>query len=416
MPIRFLYKEVTTIPAFMSTAIPIVIFVLILGVVVFIHEMGHFIMARRAGVFVEEFAIGMGPKLVGFKGKSKKFTVSKHEYDGDDYDEHKSDNLTWHNASMAEHELIHVQESTQFSLRLFPIGGFCKMRGADESIPGDSGSLSNKKVSERMLVIAGGSIFNFIMAFVLFFILVLLTGYNVAQVHTVHEGTPAYNAGLQVGDRITHINGRRVALFEDFVIQLDFSGGEPIDVRFVRDGSVQNIVVTPMRVGESSFRLGFQSVRYLGLLGQGPETLPSVTLWGTITTSAEMILFNMRMPFTLLARLIAGNNMPEGAGVMGPIGMAGEVTVIYQQVIEYGILDTLLTMLFFMALLNAALGVMNLLPIPALDGARLIFLGLEGIRRKPVSPEREGMVHMVGFVVLMVLAVFIAYRDIVRLL
>jgi len=118
----------------------------------------------------------------------------------------------------------------------------------------------------------------------------------------------------------------------------------------------------------------------------------------------------------LLARFATGQTLPEGANVMGPIGLAGEVTQVYQQVIEYGILDTLLTMLFITALLNAALGVMNLLPIPAMDGARLVFLGIEGIRRKPVSPEREGMVHMVGFVVLILLAVFIAYRDIVRLM
>ena len=382
----------------MSTAIPIMIFILILGIVVFIHELGHFVMARRAGVFVEEFALGMGPLLFSFNGKPRK---KKDTDDG---------NLIWHAQPGDD-----MAETTQFSLRLFPIGGFCKMRGTDESLPDDPGALSNKKIYQRVLVMAGGSLFNFIAAFLLFFILVLLTGYSVAQVHSISEGSPAYHAGLQAGDRITHIDGRRVALFEDFTMQLNFSGGQPVDVRFVRDGVAHNVTVTPMQSG-NRFLLGFMATRYFGLLMQVPEGMPRVGFWGTFTTSAEMILFNMRMPFTMLARFVSGQQLPEGAGVMGPIGLAGEVTQVYHQVIEYGILDTFLTMLFFTALLSAALGVMNLLPIPAMDGARLVFLAIEGIRRKPVSPEREGMVHMVGFVVLILLAVFIAYRDIARLL
>ena len=375
---------------------------------VFIHELGHFVMARRAGVFVEEFALGMGPRLFGFKGKPRKNKNSS-------ADDSRRERLSWH-SSTAEDDVGDIEEATEFSLRLFPIGGFCRMRGADEALDDDPGSLSNKKIRHRMFVMAGGSLFNFIAAFVLFFILVLLTGYSVPQIHRVNEGTPAYHAGLQPGDRITHIDGRRVALFEDFITQLDFSNGEPIDVRFVREGGANNVTLTPMVTEDGFFRLGFIAIRHIGLLGEGPEDFPTVGVWGTLTTSAEMIIFNMRMPFTLLARLISGRDMPAGATVMGPIGMAGEVTAIYQQVIQEGLLDTLLTMLFFTALLNAALGVMNLLPIPALDGARLVFLIIEGIRRKPVPPEREGMVHMVGFVVLMLLAVFIAYRDIVRLL
>jgi len=381
----------------MSTAIPILIFILILGIVVFIHELGHYLMARRAGVFVEEFALGMGPKLFGFRGKPMKEEIRTLESEQESDEEYEP-------------------RRTLYSLRLFPIGGFCKMHGADESIPDDPTALNSKTIPQRALVMAGGSIFNFVMAFLLFFILVLLDGYLVPQVQSIIPDTPAYHAGLEAGDRITHLDGRRVALFEDFITQLEFSGGQPMDVRFVRDGERHNVTIAPMRVRDN-WQFGFFMVRYVGLLESTvQEGQRRVGPWGTFTTSAEMILFNMRMPFTLLARLISGGNMPEGAGVMGPIGMAGEVTVIYQQVIERGIVPTLLTMLFFTALLNAALGIMNLLPIPALDGAKLIFLGIEAVRRKPVSPEREGLVHLVGFVALMLLAVFIAYRDITRLL
>jgi len=391
----------------MSTVIPILIFILILGIVVFIHELGHFIMARRAGVFVEEFALGMGPKLVGFRGKPRKRkAASRDPGEG---------NLIWHGHDHEPDDALPEDESTLFSLRLFPIGGFCRMRGMDENIPGDTGALSGKKVWQRVLVIGGGSLFNFIAAFVLFFVLTLLTGYSVAQVHSVNRGSPAYNAGLQAGDRITHINDRRVALFEDFSLQLSFSGGEPVDVRFVRDGEAHNVYITPVLV-DGNFRLGFVPSWYVGLRHHPQEGFPRVGFWGTLSTSAEMIVFNMRIPFTMLARFVTRQSLPDGAGIMGPIGLAGEVTQVYQEVIQYGILDTVLIMLFFTGLLNAALGVMNLLPIPAMDGARLVFLGIEGIRRKPVPPEREGLVHMVGFVVLILLAVFIAYRDIVRLL
>ena len=143
-------RKVNVIPAFMSTAIPILIFILILGIVVFTHELGHFIMARRAGVFVEEFALGMGPLIFGFRGKPRK---PKSTEEG---------NLIWHPGP----DETPAEESTLFSLRLFPIGGFCKMRGTDESLPDDPGALSNKKVYQRVLVMAGGSLFNFIAAFV----------------------------------------------------------------------------------------------------------------------------------------------------------------------------------------------------------------------------------------------------------
>ena len=379
------------IEAVLSIAIPIIIFVLILSVVVFVHELGHFLAARRAGVFVEEFALGMGPKLLYVKGRPQPKTGPLEE--GED-----------------------PEEATIYSIRMFPIGGFCAMRGQDDSRPDDPQSLSNKTVGQRMLVMAGGSLMNFLLAFVLFATLVLLMGYSVAEVRSLPVGSPAQVAGLQVGDRITHVNGQRVSLFENFLLQLEFSGGQPMDVRFDRDGVRHNLQITPVAVAANTYRLGFQPVRRYGLLDEVSDGYRRVGVLGTLGTAAEMMLFNIRVPFIMLARAVSGQSLPPGADVMGPIGMAGEVTQIYQAVIQQGILDTVLTMMFFAALLSTALGFFNLLPIPAMDGARLVFLAIEGIRRKPVSPERESLVHMVGFVALILLAVFIAYRDIVRLL
>jgi len=355
--------------------------------VVFVHELGHYLGAKRAGVFVEEFALGMGPLLFSFRGKWE-------SVGGD-------------------------QAQTLYSLRMFPIGGFCKMRGQDEdNDPTDDRSLNNKTIPQRMLVMAGGSLMNFVLAFILFFALTILTGYRVAEVRGVVDDLPAQHAGLQTGDRITHINGRRVTLYENFMLQLEFMDGTEMDIRFRRDGQRHHVALTPVGESDGDWRIGiYHGTRFFGLLEAVPDGAQRVTVWGATTTTAEMMLFNIRLPFTILARRLNNQNIPDGASVMGPIGMAGELTGLYQHVMtEHGILDTVLTMIFFTALLSTALGMFNLLPIPAMDGARLVFLFIEGIRRKPVSPEREGMVHLIGFVLIIGLAIVIAWRDIVRLL
>ncbi|MCL2603014.1 MAG: site-2 protease family protein [Defluviitaleaceae bacterium] len=367
----------------MSTLIPILIFLLILGVVVFVHEVGHFLGAKRAGVFVEEFAIGVGPKLFWFNGKKK-------EADG---------------------------SATVYSIRMIPAGGFCKLRGQDEdSAVTDDRAFNNKSVPARMLVMAGGSIMNFLLAFILFLILTLLTGYQIVEIRGLPEVSPARQAGLQVGDRVTHVNGARVFLWENFLLQMEFSGGAPVDLRVNRNGTIHSYSVTPQETSPGVYRLGFWPDFRYGLLDDPIEGFRRVGLWGSTRTAAEMILFNIRLPFTMLARWVTNQHMPAGANVMGPIGMAGEVTVIYQQVIQRGVGDMVLTMLFFAGLLSAALGLFNLLPIPAMDGARLVFLIIEGIRRKPVPPEREGMIHLAGFVLIISLGIFLAYRDIIRLI
>ena len=373
--------------------IPILIFVLILSIVIFVHELGHYIFAIRAGIFVEEFALGMGPKVFGFYGK-KKSAHPKNEAEEDEY--------------------------TLYSLRMFPIGGFCKMRGQDEDVPDDPEAMNNKPVFSRIKVIAGGSIMNFVLAFILFFALVMLRGFPVAEVTGLREDMPGYQAGLMVGDRITHINGTRVNLYEDFVFMLDTSGGQELNVRVRRGTETLTFFITPVIGADGNFVIGFRPGRRFGVLQErfyDPDfPFYRVSVGEGLITSAEMIGFHIRAPFRLLARFIAGQPMPEGGGFMGPIGIGGVITEVYQDAIVHGVLNTVLTMLFFTALLSAVLGVMNLLPIPALDGARLIFLFLEAIRRKPVAPEREAMVHFVGIVTLLLLAVFIAYRDIARLL
>ncbi|MCL2285888.1 MAG: M50 family metallopeptidase [Firmicutes bacterium] len=380
------------IAGIMSIGVPVLIFLLILGLVVFVHELGHFIMARRAGIFVEEFAMGMGPKLLTFKGKKKSLSP------------------------------IEGQENvTLYTLRALPLGGFCKMRGMEENVPEDTEAFSNKSVFSRFLVIAGGSAMNFLLAVLMFSILIFLTGYYTPIVTNVAQGMPAQQAGLQIGDRITHINGSRVSLWENFRFMLDTSGGSTMNVRVNRDGQRVNLSITPEMGTDGVFRIGMNPTSRVGFLDRNHQyaaTLERAGIVGSIGTAIDMIGFHIRAPFRILSRFVTRQPVPEGAEVVSIIGIGAQVTEIYQYTMaqeEYAIRSTVITMLFLAALISVAIGTMNLLPIPALDGARLVFLIIEGIRRKPVSPEREGMVHMVGFVLLIVLLLFVAYRDIANL-
>jgi len=381
---------VITIAGPFSTGIGILIFLLILGLVVFVHELGHFLMARRAGIFVEEFAMGMGPKIVAIRGKKKAQSLREGEDD-----------------------------VTLYTLRLLPLGGFCKMRGMEEAIADDPEAMNNKSVFDRILVIAGGSFMNFLLAVILFFALLFLNGYTTPIVSGIAVDRPAYEAGLQVGDRITHINGSRVYLWENFRFIMDTSAGRELDFRIIRDGERMNLAITPVMDTDGVFRIGMNpSFRY-GPLVQMPEGMTDyyrTGVGGSLVASIEMIGFHIRTPFRLLARLVTRQPMPEGAEVQSVIGIGAQVTEIFTDTVEHGMLPTVMTMLFIAALISVAIGTMNLMPIPALDGARLVFLVIEAIRRKPVSPEREGMVHMVGFVILMVLIVVIAVRDVVNLM
>lgn len=370
-------------------AVPIFIFFVILGTVVTVHELGHFLFARRAGIFVKEFALGMGPKLLVFRGKKK-----------------------------TEHPVEGEEDVTLYTLRLFPIGGFCSVRGQDSDVPGDAEAMGNKSIWQRFWFITGGSIFNFAAALVLFFVLSLLTGYSIQQIRAVEAGAPAYNAGMIVGDRITHVNGSSVRLWENFRFMMDMSGGQPMDFRVVRDGQRMELVVTPELGQAGVYRIGVNMTPRIGLLSNVDGDFARASLWGSFVNSVDMIGFNIRMPFRILARVITSQPVPESGELrpIGPIGIAAIVSDVYQDTVQRGFVETLLPMLFLTAIINVALGVMNLLPIPALDGARLMFLLIEAVRRKPVSPEREGMVHFVGFVILIALGIFIAYRDIANLL
>ncbi len=320
-------------------------FIIIFNLIVFFHEMGHFIMARRHGVRVNEFALGMGPVLFS-----------------------------------------RTRGDTQYSLRILPLGGFCKMEGEDESSD-NSGSFSNKSPWQRFSIIIAGPIMNFILALILFLTLNTMTGVPSLNISQVMEG-PAQAAGIEAGDRIVEINGSRVKNWEDMVAKIGASQGEITLQVLKHQGNKEVYSLTP----ELS-----EGRKIIGVM-QGTEK----SFLGAVKYSLAQIIMIFKSFFTFFSQLFRGQVSAED--VAGPLGLVKLV----DEVTKAGFY----TVIFFTAFFSMNLGVMNLLPVPALDGGRLIFIILEIIRKKPLDPDKEGLIHLVGFIFLMLLMVFVTYLDI----
>lgn len=341
----------------------IVYFVLILGITVFVHELGHFIFAKRAGIYVYEFSIGMGPILKKWKRKN---------------------------------------DETEYSIRLLPIGGFVSMAGEaveiDDKIP-DNKRLQSKTWFQRFMTIIAGIMNNFILAIIIFFIIALISGApkSNAYINYLDEKMPAYDSGLVAGDEILKVNGKNVSS-DMLLLKLMVNGDE--EVRFTvkhADGKYDNVVITPVKVtedGKDTYKFGF------GLGTQSEKGIfPAIKYaFYKLYSLIEQMLF-------VIIYLIGGKL--SIASLSGPVG-------IYNVVGETA-KTGLLNLVYLLGYISANVGFMNLLPIPAFDGGRLLFLIIEKIKRKPVSPKFENTVHAVGLVFLMALMVVITYNDIVNI-
>ena len=339
--------------------------------IITVHEAGHFLAARAGGILVLEFAIGMGPKL---------FSVKRGE--------------------------------TVYSIRMIPIGGFCKMLGEDENEP-DPRAYCNKSVFRRVCVAAGGSMMNFLLAFVAFFCIILTSGMYLPQIRELMPGMPAEAAGLAPGDRIVKLNDTRIFIYDDFRIVLSDNGGRPIDVTVRRGSETLVKSITPAYNEETGgYLVGFRPAAKVGIFSDMTADFQRVGVLETLASAFFNIVFWIKYTFISLIRLFTLRlSVNELAG---PIGIAQAIGVTYSETRSIGVSATVTTMANIMALISANLGVFNLLPLPALDGGRLVFLAVEGVRRKPLGQDREGMVHFVGFVALILLAVFVAFNDIRR--
>lgn len=351
----------------------IVLFVLIFGAVVISHELGHFFLAKANGIRVLEFSVGMGPTIA---------SVQKGE--------------------------------TKYSLKLFPIGGACMFDGEDglkseDKEEPDPGSFLEANVWARISSVIAGPMFNFILAFVVALIMVNMIistdGMAIRDVVTsqVTEGSPAEAAGLQVGDRIVSIDGDKTYLYEDIYLFTMTSKGKEVPLEYERDGVVYETTIAPaydaasdrylmgIAFGEPAEVSGLESVKYA---------------WYEMRYASRSVIQSLSM-------LVRGQVGRED--VAGPVGIASAVGQTYESAKQYGWETVVIQMLNFTLILSVNLGIFNLLPIPALDGGRLVFLLLEVVRGKPVPPEKEGIVHFVGLVFFMVLMVLVLFNDLVNI-
>ncbi|MDR3240205.1 MAG: site-2 protease family protein, partial [Clostridiales bacterium] len=338
------------------------------------------IAARKSGVLVEEFSIGMGPRF--FK---------------------------WQRGE------------TVWSLRLLPIGGFCKMLG-EEATSEDTKALNNKSVFKRAIIMAAGAIMNFVLAFLIFFLLAIFSVYAVPQIQTVVEGSPAEQVGLAPGDRILKIDGSGIHLYEDLSFALSTNQGAPIHIVYLRDGVRRETTLTPFQDQDGQYRIGFRPDVKAGFFASQEDGLARAGILESVRSAFFRIFFYIKVTFLGIIRL--ATLQLSVSDMSGPIGIVSLISTSYTDTVTNpnlkstadAVASVIMTMANLCAILSANLGVFNLLPLPALDGGRLAFLLFEAIRRKPVPVEKEGFVHFVGFVLLMLLAAFIAYSDIRKML
>lgn len=349
--------------------ITLILFILIFGVVVIAHEFGHFLIAKANGIHVVEFAVGMGPNLFSFK---------------------KGD--------------------TKYSLKLFPIGGACMFEGEDglavkEGEEPGEGSFLKAGVWGRIATVAAGPFFNFILAFIVAFIMVNMMIVREPVATQVAEGGSAEAAGLQDGDRILSLNGEKVKLFQEIslFLQASYDGGE-VEVGYERDGREYSTVVTPQYDAEAgSYLLGIYNSDFVEPTG-----------FDTLKYAWYEMRYSVKATYKSLGMIFRGRVTRQD--VAGPVGIAVNVVgKTYEETKDYGWQSVLLNMLNIVLILSVNLGILNLLPIPALDGGRLVFLLVEVIRGKPVPPEKEGMVHFIGLMFFMILMVFIFFNDLANI-
>lgn len=424
----------------------ILIALLVFSVIVLFHELGHFLLAKRNGIAVTEFSLGMGPRLLSTE-----------------------------------------KGGTRYSLKLFPIGGSCMMVGEDEDDDSE-GSFNNASVWARISVVAAGPIFNFILAFVFAMIITSVVGYDPARVLQVTEGSPAAQAGLKEGDIIKEFQGRHISIGRDLDSYMTLHGlkDEEISLTYERDGKKHDIQFQAN--SQSRYMLGFtylsegipeitqvmlnsamakagvmpgdiireingtavadsQEIQAylqehpldgteitLGIERDGKvetiSAIPQMTkhvdsgfiyniyrektnFLGVMKYSAVEVRYWVSTTVESLMMLIKGQFSVND--LSGPVGIIDVIGDSYEEAKSEGAMMVWMQMLYWAILLSANLGVMNLLPIPALDGGRLVFLLIESVRKKRLNPNVEGMIHFAGFVLLMMLMVFVMFNDFRRL-
>jgi regulator of sigma E protease len=331
--------------------------ILVFGMLIFFHELGHFAIAKLVGVRVHEFSLGFGPKLVGF-----------------------------------------TRKETTYNLRIFPLGGFVRMAGMDpdEEMEEDGTGFGEKTVLQRISVIFAGPLMNFVLAALLLASIFVFQGLPVSgtEIESVLPDRPAAQAGFQDGDRIVAIDGEPVNNWERVVELISSSPGEELEITVERDDARLTLDVVPETHEDGRGWIGIQPKPEF----EKQNPLAAVIHGVKYTVQVTVLIFDF------IGQMIFGE---------APADLGGPVRVVYEinRAAELGFVY----LLQLAAFLSINLGLFNLFPIPALDGSRIIFLILEWIRGKPVDPAKENFIHLVGFGLLLMLIVFITYNDVLEL-
>lgn len=340
----------------------IIIAIIIFSAIILFHELGHFLLAKRAGIKVNEFSLGLGPKLFG---------VRKGE--------------------------------TLYCLKLFPFGGACLMEGEDEASDNDR-AFNNKSAWARISVVLAGPVFNFILAFVLSVIVIAMAGFDSTTIHGLVEDYPAQEAGIREGDKIVKINNERVHIGREVNLFLQLNPGQSFDLTYERDGKLHTVTIEPKQDEETgNYYAGF---RGLTLREKG-------NVLEVMKYSVWEVRYWIKTTYKSLGMLFSGKVGVKD--LSGPVGIVDVIGDTYEQSKADGMLNVFINMLNMAILLTANLGVMNLLPVPALDGGRLVFLIIEALTKKRVPENIEGTIHFAGFVLLLALMVFVMGNDIYKI-
>ena len=363
----------------MTTIISIILTLLVFTIIVTIHEAGHFVMARKMGIFVNEFSIGMGPAI--YQRKTKKDMV--------------------------------------FSVRILPIGGFCSMKGEEvkEDTIIEEDSFTAKKPWQRALVVAAGPVMNFILAFIVLVIITVSYGYVDAKIVKSEEDYPAYEAGLREGDRILELNGEKIHTYDKVTFLMMFADpSEKVSLKVKsEEGEVKDLSFY-LKYDEAAerYRMGF-SCAGTGSYKQMIKDFGFFSATGrVIKESFYELTFEIEMTIRSIGMLITGQVGMDA--LTGPIGIVSVVSDTYTEAKSYGVMAVISSMASLMVLISANLGVLNLFPIPGLDGSRLVFFLIEAIRKKPINPKVENFIYLIGFILLFGLMILVAFNDVLRLI
>lgn len=353
----------------MNVIITILVLIIMLGILIFAHELGHFIMAKKNGVYVYEFALGMGPKIFSFTRENK-------------------------------------NDPTIYSLRLFPIGGFCSMAGEvdyveDEKVKKNE-YMCNKTPWQRFEILVAGVTMNFILALILLFIQGLIFGSTNPEpiVGRIEEGYPISNAGIEVGDKVLSINGRKTNSWDKITIALALkydSDTYKFEIE-KEDGTIKTYDVTPTTVKSED---GTESK----VFGLGQSEKIEKGFINAIKYAFTKFVSTISTMNSIIGNLIIGKLSLNS--LSGPVGM--------YSVVGQSIALGFNSLLFLTAYLSINLGYVNLLPFPAFDGGRIVFVIIEKIKGSKVNPKVENALHNIGFILLMLLMLVITFNDILRL-